>query len=127
MTLNQANALIKSCAEQMNARYGKVVFDEWAIISTLDKKGKILTYTGPRKDEFQKHFAAAPILPRHLVGQGQRRVGHRWDRSVRKDERGVIGPPDFAAHLLQHRQEKVTTARGAEQRLAPITTASNEM
>jgi len=30
-------------------------------------------------------------------------------------------------HLLQYRQEKVTAARGAEQRLAPITTASDEM
>jgi len=30
------------------------------------------------------------------------------------------------AHLFHHRQKKVTAARGAEQRLAPITTASNE-
>jgi hypothetical protein len=32
MTLDQATELIKSCAEQMNARYKRVVFDEWAIV-----------------------------------------------------------------------------------------------
>jgi hypothetical protein len=58
MTLNQANALIKSCAEQMNARYQKVVFDEWAIISLADQKGHLLAYSGPRKEGFQKNFVA---------------------------------------------------------------------
>jgi hypothetical protein len=41
----------------------------------------------------------------------------------------VTGHDELIAlpHLLQHRQKKVTLARGAEQRLSPITTASNEM
>jgi hypothetical protein len=58
MTLNQANTLIKSCAEQMNARYQKAVFDEWAIISLSENKGHLLAYIGPRKEGFQKNFQA---------------------------------------------------------------------
>ncbi len=40
----------------MNARYEKVVFDEWAIISLVEKKGRLLAYNGPRKEGFQKNF-----------------------------------------------------------------------
>ena len=58
MTLDLANKLIGSCADQMNARYGKVVFDEWAVISLTDNKGRLLTYYGPRKEGFQKNFLA---------------------------------------------------------------------
>jgi len=56
MTLDQAARLIESCAEQMNARYKSVVFDEWAIISLGARKGRILAYIGPRRDGFQKNF-----------------------------------------------------------------------
>ena len=58
MTLEQATNLIGSCAERMNDRYQKVVFDEWAIVSLVQHKAKILAYLGPRKDDFQKNFAA---------------------------------------------------------------------
>ena len=40
----------------MNARYKKVVFDEWAVISLADHKGRLLTYNGPRKQGFQQNF-----------------------------------------------------------------------
>jgi len=56
MTLDQATKLIESCAEQMTARYKKVVFDEWAIISLVGHKGRLLAYIGPRKEGFQKNF-----------------------------------------------------------------------
>ncbi|HEV2395055.1 MAG TPA: hypothetical protein VG146_22115 [Verrucomicrobiae bacterium] len=56
MTLEQATSLIKGCAEQMNARYKKVVFDEWAIISLGERKGRVYAYIGPRKTGFQKNF-----------------------------------------------------------------------
>ena len=56
MRLDQATELIKSCAEQMNARYKKVVFDEWAILSLADHKGRVLAYSGPRKAAFRKNF-----------------------------------------------------------------------
>src|SRR5436305_14075759 len=56
MTLDQATQLVTSCAEQMNARYSRVVFDEWAIISLADLKGHLLAYIGPRKEGFQKNL-----------------------------------------------------------------------
>ena len=58
MTLDQANKQIATCADQMNARYKKTVFDEWAIISLEEHKGHLLSYTGPRKAGFQKNFLA---------------------------------------------------------------------
>jgi hypothetical protein len=56
MTLDQATKLIESCAEQMNARYKKAVFDEWAIVSLVDNKGHLMAYRGPRREGFQKNF-----------------------------------------------------------------------
>jgi hypothetical protein len=56
MTVDQATRLIKSCAEQMDARYRKTVFDEWAIVSLGENKGRLLAYIGPRKGGFQKNF-----------------------------------------------------------------------
>lgn len=56
MTLNQVSDHIKKCAEQMNARYKKVVFDEWAVVSLAAHKGRLLAYMGPRKEGFQKNF-----------------------------------------------------------------------
>ena len=56
MTIDEANKLIKGCASQMNALYDAVVFDEWTIVQLADRKGKILSYDGPRKDDFQKSF-----------------------------------------------------------------------
>jgi len=72
MTLDQANKLIQSCAGQMNARYEKTVFDEWAVISLKDGKGQLLSYTGPRRKGFQENFLkdAGPLLT-GLIGGGQ--------------------------------------------------------
>ena len=56
MTLDQATKLIESCAEQMNARYKNVVFDEWAVVSLAGHKGRLLAYIGPRKEGFQENF-----------------------------------------------------------------------
>ncbi len=42
----------------MNARYGSVIFDEWAIVSLERNRARILFYTGPRNDDFLKHFVA---------------------------------------------------------------------
>ena len=57
MSVDEALRHIKKCADQMNDRYGKVVFDEWAIVSLVQNKGRILTYLGPRNDDFLKNFA----------------------------------------------------------------------
>jgi hypothetical protein len=56
MTLDQATKLIQTCAQQMDARYGKVVFDEWAVICLAENRGRLLAYIGPRKAGFQKNF-----------------------------------------------------------------------
>jgi len=58
MTLDQARMLIKDCAAQMHVRYGKPVFDEWAIVSLAEHPGHVLDYIGPRKDGFKKNFLA---------------------------------------------------------------------
>ena len=75
MTLEEATKLIGGCAERMNDLYQKVVFDEWAIVSLVQHKARILAYLGPRKDDFQKNFAAdvqdlrADLLSRrHSIG-----------------------------------------------------------
>ena len=57
MTLDELAGQIKSCAEQMNSRYGGVVFDEWAVVSLAENKARVLAYTGPRNDDFLKNFA----------------------------------------------------------------------
>ena len=75
MTLDQAKRLISACARQMDAAYQKMVFDEWAIISLADGKGRLLAYIGPRKTGFQKNFLTdAGALRSSLLG-GQSNVG----------------------------------------------------
>jgi hypothetical protein len=56
MTISQSLDLVKRTADNMNARYGKVVFDEWAIVSLQRGKERIVSYQGPRKEDFQKNF-----------------------------------------------------------------------
>jgi hypothetical protein len=75
MTLEEATKLIGGCAERMNDLYQKVVFDEWAIVSLVQHKARILAYLGPRKEDFQKNFATdvqdlrADLLSRrHSIG-----------------------------------------------------------
>ena len=75
MKLDEATKLIKSCAEQMNARYKKPVFDEWAIISLAENKGRLLGYIGPRKDGFAKNFLADAGALRAALLSDQTQVG----------------------------------------------------
>jgi hypothetical protein len=58
MTLEEIRGKIAACAEQMNARYGSTVFDEWVVVSLERNRARILHYTGPRNDEFLKNFVA---------------------------------------------------------------------
>jgi len=58
MTLDEADSLISAGVDQMNARYGSPVFNEWAVLALHENAGRILGYHGPRRDDFQKHFAA---------------------------------------------------------------------
>jgi hypothetical protein len=56
MTLENICGHIKVCAEHMNSRYGAVVFDEWVVVSLERNRARILSYTGPRNDDFLKNF-----------------------------------------------------------------------
>jgi hypothetical protein len=56
MTLDETFGEIKACASHMDSRYGGTVFDEWAIVSLVENKARVLAYIGPRNDEFLKHF-----------------------------------------------------------------------
>jgi hypothetical protein len=58
MTLEQAKAIIKRCAEQMHVQYKKMVFDEWAIVMLEESRGRVLAYMGPRKEGFRGNFQA---------------------------------------------------------------------
>jgi len=58
MTLDEAILSIRACVDQMNARYTKTVFDEWAVVALNEKPARILHYTGPRKEDFQKNFSS---------------------------------------------------------------------
>ena len=75
MTLDEVISSIKTCAGQMDGRYGKAVFDEWAIVSLAENKGRIWAYIGPRKDGFRLNFAndvsalrAGLVSTRHHIG-----------------------------------------------------------
>jgi hypothetical protein len=57
MTLDEAVKQVTTCVARMNELYGKPVFDEWAIISLIHHKARILAYSGPRNDVFLKNFA----------------------------------------------------------------------
>jgi hypothetical protein len=57
MTLDETISHIKLCAEEMDARYGRTVFDEWAVISLLENKARVLAYIGPRNDDFLANLA----------------------------------------------------------------------
>ena len=96
MTLEEATNLIGRCAARMNDLYQKVVFDEWAIVSLIQHKAKILAYLGPRKDDFQKNFATdvqdlrADLLSRrHSIGDfefARHGVGTRLEAFVMAGE-----------------------------------------
>jgi hypothetical protein len=56
MKLSQTLDEVKRCSENMDARYGQLVFDEWAIVSLQRGQERIVAYDGPRRDHFQKNF-----------------------------------------------------------------------
>ena len=56
MTLDETISQIRSCAQEMDARYGNTVFDEWAVLSLAENKARVLAYLGPRNDDFLNNF-----------------------------------------------------------------------
>ena len=57
MTLDETMRLIRDCDKQMNDRYGKPVFNEWAVVSLRHHQARVIAYIGPRNDDFLKTFA----------------------------------------------------------------------
>ena len=57
MTLDDAITVIRSHLGRMDDLYGKTVFDEWAVVAIFDRKGRILHYAGPRKEDLLKSFS----------------------------------------------------------------------
>lgn len=75
MNLVETMNAVRSCATQMNAQYGKPVFDEWAVVSLLQQQARVLGYVGPRNDEFLKSFAADLGQLRTALLNGNYQVG----------------------------------------------------
>src|SRR5215471_18307319 len=75
MNLEKAKELIQGCAQRMQTLYDKPVFDEWAIISFADNKGRMLGYFGPRKEGFKENFGADAGSLRTGLMDGQYQIG----------------------------------------------------
>lgn len=57
MTLDEFIPQCKACAKKMTEQYGRIVFDEWAVVSLLQQQARVLAYVGARNDDFLKNFA----------------------------------------------------------------------
>lgn len=64
--MNLATALkqIQTCREKMDVLYQKPVFDEWVVLSLAQGKADILSYQGPRAENFSQllHRDSAPLF-----------------------------------------------------------------
>jgi len=56
MNLTETMRAIRTCATQMDAQYGRTVFDEWVVVSLQEPQARVLGYVGPRHEVFAKHF-----------------------------------------------------------------------
>lgn len=62
MDLAAARTHISSALARMNAAYGQLVFDEWAVLGLSGNRG-VLAYAGPRPERFRREMPddAAPL------------------------------------------------------------------
>lgn len=75
MNLDHAITSVRSSARRMNELYGRTVFDEWAIVSLLPNQGRVLDYSGPRREEFAGSFRNDLATLRSALLQGQHHFG----------------------------------------------------
>ena len=75
MNLTETMQAIRACATQMDAQYGKTVFDEWVVVSLQEPQPRVLGYVGPRHEAFAKNFSrdlgglrASLLNGKHQVG-----------------------------------------------------------
>jgi hypothetical protein len=100
MNLATAAKHIQACRERMDALYLKPVFDEWVILNFTQGKADILSYFGPRADNFTKqlHRDSAPLFAEmngkhYSVGDFEfveQASGSRFDACVRLGETGYL-------------------------------------
>jgi hypothetical protein len=76
MKLETATQSITQCADEMNRRYGRTVFDEWVIVSFIGNREEIVGYVGPRPESLQRDFVEdlhalkeELFSARHAVGE----------------------------------------------------------
>jgi hypothetical protein len=75
MNLDQAISRLRECSQRMNELYGRSVFDEWAVVSLLPERSRVLDYSGPRKGEFANSFAKDLATLRQSLLKGQHGFG----------------------------------------------------
>ncbi len=56
MTLDQAVEEVSRQFERMERLYGKLVFDEWALVAVRERRVLVLHYAGPRRDDLVQVF-----------------------------------------------------------------------
>ena len=66
---------IRDCATQMDAQYGKTVFDEWVMVSLQESQARVLGYIGPRQEAFAKNFTRDLGSLRASLLNGKHQVG----------------------------------------------------
>ena len=86
MNLEQAVSVTKECCERMNCHYGKVVFDEWVLLSFVGDRETILAYSGPRREHFKQNFANDV---KTLRGELRRNKYHVGDFEFARDAAGT--------------------------------------
>lgn len=71
MELAEARRQIERALERMRAKYGRPVFDEWAVLGAgRPPGGGILAYAGPRPEAFRDNFfPEAEPLQRQVAGR----------------------------------------------------------
>jgi hypothetical protein len=74
MNLVNAVRLIDGVLTSMQKSGGRLLFDEYALVSILGNDARILTYSGPRQDEFYLSFGRdARFIWEEIVGQDELR------------------------------------------------------
>jgi hypothetical protein len=75
MNLSETLQAIRACATQMDAHYGKTVFDEWVVVSLQEPQPRVLGYVGPRHEVFAKNFNRDLGGLRASLRNGKHQVG----------------------------------------------------
>lgn len=116
MDLMQARSLIEQTREHMNALYGDVVFDEWALVTLGSTGAKLAAYDGPRIEKFRSRFVAdSRPLQAELDGQKLAvgefafvadAAGTAYDACVRVGGRAYLWCNHTSSTMAQIRESK---------------------